>query len=250
MSPAAHTSVRTDWPLLIGGECREAVDGATFVVKEPATGEPLVDVSQAGAADLDAALAAATDRIRDRSLATDERHGSRTRPAQGCGAVAGAGRGLRRSPRCEGRDTRSRTPDGRWRRPPTSSSTSPAPPTSTSGQSVPVQDAGLDVVLREPVGVCGLIVPWNFPLLITTWKVAPALACGNPIVIKPASLTPLTALLLGELLVDAGLPAGAVSVRLRAGIDRRQRARRRSPGRQDQLHRRDHHRRRDPACER
>ena len=58
------------------------------------------------------------------------------------------------------------------------------------GSVVPAQDAGLDVVLREPVGVCGLIVPWNFPLLIATWKLAPALACGNPVILKPASLTP------------------------------------------------------------
>src|SRR4029078_6147336 len=68
---------------------------------------------------------------------------------------------------------------------------------------VPVQDDGLDVVLRKPVGVCALIVPWNFPLLITTWKTAPALACGNSVVIKPASLTPLTALPLRPPLRDA-----------------------------------------------
>ena len=80
------------------------------------------------------------------------------------------------------------------------------------GEVVPVQDDGLDVVLREPVGVCALIVPWNFPLLITTWKTAPALACGNSVIIKPASLTPLTALRLGELLVEAGVPEGCVSV--------------------------------------
>lgn len=80
------------------------------------------------------------------------------------------------------------------------------------GDVVPVQDAGVDLVLREPVGVCGLIVPWNFPLLITTWKVAPALACGNPVIIKPASLTPITALMLAQVLLDAGLPPGAISV--------------------------------------
>ena len=72
-----------------------------------------------------------------------------------------------------------------------------------------MQDAGLDVVLREPVGPVALIVPWNFPLLIASWKVAPALACGNPIILKPASLTPLTALLLGDVLVDAGVPRRA-----------------------------------------
>ena len=58
---------------------------------------------------------------------------------------------------------------------------------------------------REPVGVCALIVPWNFPLMIATWKIAPALACGNPVVLKPASYTPLSALMLGELLVEAGV---------------------------------------------
>src|SRR5207244_6568712 len=68
------------------------------------------------------------------------------------------------------------------------------------------------VVLRQPVGVVALVVPWNFPLLIATWKVAPALACGNPVVLKPASYTPLTALMLGELLVEAGLPPGCISV--------------------------------------
>src|SRR6185295_12791015 len=80
------------------------------------------------------------------------------------------------------------------------------------GEVVPVQDDGLDVVLREPVGVCALIVPWNFPLLITCWKTAPALACGNAVIIKPASLTPVTALMLGELLVEAGVPETCVSV--------------------------------------
>src|SRR5690606_5130249 len=80
------------------------------------------------------------------------------------------------------------------------------------GSVVPVQDAGLDVVLREPVGPVVLIVPWNFPLLIACWKLAPALACGNPVILKPASLTPLTALLLGDILVEAGVPADNVHV--------------------------------------
>jgi acyl-CoA reductase-like NAD-dependent aldehyde dehydrogenase len=66
--------------------------------------------------------------------------------------------------------------------------------------------------MRVPVGVCGLIVPWNFPMLIATWKLAPALACGNPVVLKPASLTPLTALMLGDVLVEAGVPPECVNV--------------------------------------
>ncbi len=60
--------------------------------------------------------------------------------------------------------------------------------------------------LREPMGVCGLIVPWNFPLLMAVQKTAPALACGNTIVLKPAEQTPLTALRLGELPMEAGIP--------------------------------------------
>src|SRR5205814_5200027 len=66
--------------------------------------------------------------------------------------------------------------------------------------------------LREPVGVVGAIVPWNFPLLLASWKVAPALACGNTVIIKPASQTPLTALALAEAAHDAGIPAGVINV--------------------------------------
>ncbi|TMK45475.1 MAG: aldehyde dehydrogenase, partial [Actinobacteria bacterium] len=80
------------------------------------------------------------------------------------------------------------------------------------GETVPIQDPGLDVTLREPVGVCALITPWNFPLVISTWKIAPALACGNTIVVKPASYTPLSVLRLAEILVEAGLPPEAISV--------------------------------------
>lgn len=66
--------------------------------------------------------------------------------------------------------------------------------------------------LREPVGVCGLIVPWNFPILMAAWKLAPALAAGNTVVLKPAEQTPLSALMLGELFLEAGFPAGVVNV--------------------------------------
>jgi acyl-CoA reductase-like NAD-dependent aldehyde dehydrogenase len=66
--------------------------------------------------------------------------------------------------------------------------------------------------LREPVGVCGQIIPWNFPLLMAAWKLGPALACGNTVVLKPAEQTPLTALRLGELLLEAGVPPGVVNI--------------------------------------
>ena len=65
---------------------------------------------------------------------------------------------------------------------------------------------------REPVGVCGQIIPWNFPILMAAWKIAPALATGNTVVLKPAEQTPLSALLLGEILLEAGVPAGVVNI--------------------------------------
>jgi betaine-aldehyde dehydrogenase len=80
------------------------------------------------------------------------------------------------------------------------------------GESIPVVPPGIDVTIREPVGVCVLITPWNFPMAITSWKVAPALACGNTAIVKPASQTPLTALAMAEILAEAGLPDGALSV--------------------------------------
>jgi acyl-CoA reductase-like NAD-dependent aldehyde dehydrogenase len=80
------------------------------------------------------------------------------------------------------------------------------------GETIPISDPGLDITLREPVGVCALITPWNFPLVIATWKIGPALACGNSIVVKPATLTPLSVLKLADLLVEAGLPPETISV--------------------------------------
>ncbi len=79
------------------------------------------------------------------------------------------------------------------------------------GQTIPVA-GGIDMTFREPLGVVGLIVPWNFPLVIASWKVAPALAAGNTIVLKPAELTPLTALELERIGLEAGLPEGVLNV--------------------------------------
>jgi betaine-aldehyde dehydrogenase len=79
------------------------------------------------------------------------------------------------------------------------------------GQTIPV-GGGVDMTFREPLGVVGLIVPWNFPLTIASWKVAPALAAGNTIVLKPAELTPLSALELERIALEAGLPEGVLNV--------------------------------------
>jgi acyl-CoA reductase-like NAD-dependent aldehyde dehydrogenase len=79
------------------------------------------------------------------------------------------------------------------------------------GETIPVA-GGVDVTFREPLGVVALIVPWNFPLNISSWKLGPALACGNTVVLKPAELTPLSALRLDELALEAGIPEGVVNV--------------------------------------
>jgi acyl-CoA reductase-like NAD-dependent aldehyde dehydrogenase len=79
------------------------------------------------------------------------------------------------------------------------------------GETIPVA-GGIDMTFREPLGVVGLITPWNFPMNIASWKLGPALACGNTVVLKPAELTPLSALRLGELALEAGIPEGVVNV--------------------------------------
>ena len=93
------------------------------------------------------------------------------------------------------------------------------------GQTIPVARGGFDFTLRQPMGVVAAIVPWNFPLPIACWKAAPALAAGKCVVLKPASISPLTALALGELAHRAGLPPGVLQVL--PGIGRR---RGRGPG--------------------
>jgi betaine-aldehyde dehydrogenase len=79
------------------------------------------------------------------------------------------------------------------------------------GDTIPVA-GGVDLTFREPLGVVGLIVPWNFPLMLASWKLGPALACGNTVVLKPAELTPLTAVRFAELALEAGIPEGVVNV--------------------------------------
>jgi aldehyde dehydrogenase (NAD+) len=84
--------------------------------------------------------------------------------------------------------------------------------TKIHGETVNTFDTAFTYTLREPVGVVGLIIPWNFPLLLASWKLGPALACGNTIVLKPAEQTPLTTLRLGELAIEAGLPNGVLNI--------------------------------------
>jgi aldehyde dehydrogenase (NAD+) len=80
------------------------------------------------------------------------------------------------------------------------------------GETIPVDGPFLNYTLREPVGVVGAIVPWNYPTCISIWKLAPALACGCSVVLKPSELTPLTALKIAEYAIEAGIPAGVLNV--------------------------------------
>ena len=84
--------------------------------------------------------------------------------------------------------------------------------TKLHGETINVNENAFTYTLREPVGVVGAIIPWNFPLLLASWKLGPALACGNCVVLKPAEQTPLTALRFGEIAIEAGLPAGVLNI--------------------------------------
>src|SRR6266480_1210374 len=84
--------------------------------------------------------------------------------------------------------------------------------TKIHGETVNTSETAVTYTLREPIGAVGLIIPWNFPLLLASWKLGPALACGNTILLKPAEQTPLTALRFGELAVEAGIPAGVLNI--------------------------------------
>src|SRR5881275_340544 len=84
--------------------------------------------------------------------------------------------------------------------------------TKIEGETIPVPGQMFNYTLREPLGVCGQIIPWNFPLMMAAWKLAPALAAGNTIVLKPAEQTPVTAMELGKLIQEAGFPDGVVNI--------------------------------------
>ncbi len=85
------------------------------------------------------------------------------------------------------------------------------------GQTIPAGEGAFHYTLRRPIGVVGAIVPWNFPLVLASWKVAPALACGNAVLLKPAALTPMTALRLAEICAEAGVPEGCLQVLVGSG---------------------------------
>ncbi len=211
-------------------------------VLEPATEQVMAEVPRAGVEETDAAVAAAKKAFgplaRDRPRRPGRAAARARRPARGRVAEAGGARGAQRRQADLRRPRRDRD-GGRvlplLRR---------ALPSACSGSTIPVA-GGVDMTFREPLGVVGLITPWNFPLVIASWKVAPALAAGNTVVLKPAELTPLTALELERIALEAGLDEGVLNVVAGPGVGLRPAAGRAPRRRQDRLHRLDRGRPRD-----
>ena len=197
--------------LLIGGEWRDASAGATMPVVNPATEETIADVAAATRDDVDAAVAAAR-------AAFIGPWGQM--PARERGRLIWK-LGERMQERI---DELSRLETLHNGKPITESRHIEVPMAieclqyfagwadKIHGDTIPVKSPALVYTRREPLGVVAAIVPWNFPLLLAMWKVAPALATGNTVILKPASQTPLTALLVGEIATEVGLPPGVLNV--------------------------------------
>ena len=177
-------------------------------VIEPATEETLAELPHAGVEETDAAIARAKQAFAAWRAVTP---GDRARLLRALGdAIAGKSEELAR---LEARNVGKPIGDARGEVGMVAETFHyyAGAPERLLGDTIPVA-GGVDITFREPLGVVGLIVPWNFPLPIACWKVAPALAAGNTVVLKPAELTPLTALELEQIALQAGLPEGVLNV--------------------------------------
>ncbi len=196
-------------PLWIGGRGVAARGGESFPIRNPATGQTVSLASLGSGADVERAVAAAR-----MGFASWSQLGPRERAARLFAFANVVRKNIRKLAEIETLNT------GK----PIRDSLDEAAVVADCleyyagavqkilGETIPVTDRGLDFTLREPIGICGLIVPWNFPMMIASWKFAPALAAGNSVILKPASLTPLSALMLGRLSKTAGLPDGVFNV--------------------------------------
>jgi len=197
--------------LLINNEWRPAASGKAMDVVNPATEEVIAEVASADRADLDGAVSAARAALDGPWGRMSARERGRLVRKLGDRLMERADEVARLETLHNGKPiTESRHIEipaaaecfeyfGGWS-------------DKVMGETIPVKGNHLTYTLREPIGVVAAIVPWNFPLLLAAWKVAPALACGNTVILKPASQTPLTALALGEIAIEAGLPPGVLNV--------------------------------------
>ena len=199
--------------LLIGGEWVKT--SKTFETVNPATGETLTQVAEASAADVDCAVAAAraafdkTGKDAWRSTSASERGRLLWKLAD---LVE---KNIEELAELETLDNGKPIFESRYVDMPMVIDVFryyAGWATKIHGETVNTFDSAFTYTLREPVGVVGAIVAWNFPLLLASWKLGPALACGNAVVLKPAEQTPLTALRFGELALEAGVPAGVLNI--------------------------------------
>ncbi|HEX8211999.1 MAG TPA: aldehyde dehydrogenase family protein [Longimicrobium sp.] len=198
--------------LYIGGEWQAAESGDTFDTMNPSTAEPLTQVAAAAEADVDRAVRAAREAFENGPWpGMDARARGRILYAIADGLEARADELARMEAMDNGKPVNeARKIDVKesidcfryyagWA-------------DKIEGEVIPVPGPYLNYTRREPMGVCGAIIPWNYPLQMAAWKVAPAIACGNTMVLKPAEQTPLTALELARVASAAGLPAGVLNV--------------------------------------
>ena len=196
---------------VIGGKSVPSVSGETFDTVSPATNQPIARVPKAGLEDVELAVRAAREafdsgpwppmtpleqsRILHKigSIFRERIDEISTIETMNCGKIIVESRGdVNASANCFEYYASAATQ--LW------------------GEQIPMNGPLLDYTLREPIGVCAQIVPWNFPLLMAARKLAPALAAGNTLILKPASVTPITAIILGEICREAGVPDGVVNV--------------------------------------
>ncbi|MBA3513780.1 MAG: betaine-aldehyde dehydrogenase [Pyrinomonadaceae bacterium] len=207
----AEANTPRKYQLFIDGQWVDAESGKTFTTPNPATGENLAEVSEADKADIDKAVSAArrafegkwskmSARDRGRILyklsKLIEEHSSELAALE----TADNGKPIKESTYVDLPQVAENFEYfAGWA-------------TKIEGETIPVPGQMFNYTLREPVGVCGQIIPWNFPLLMAAWKLAPALAAGNTVVLKPAEQTPVTAMELGKLIQEAGFPEGVVNI--------------------------------------
>jgi len=197
--------------LIIDGKAVDAASGATFTTVNPATEEPITTVAEAGPEDVDRAVKAARAALDGAWSKMKPIDRSRVLWKVGDVVLEHADELARLETLDNGKPIfESRLVDidmvarcfhyfSGWA-------------TKITGDTTPVNPSLFTYTLREPVGVVGAIIPWNFPMIMVGWKAAPALAAGNSIVVKPAELTPLTAIRIAELALEAGLPPGVFNV--------------------------------------
>jgi phenylacetaldehyde dehydrogenase len=214
LSPTVSAFISRRHKLLINGKWVDAKEGKTFAVFDPSTGGQIAQVAEGGAADIDAAVKAARQAFEDSEW-------SRMKPTERGKLVWRLGDVLEAHAdelaEIESLDNGKPVHDARNVDLPFSCELlryMAGWSTKITGQSIPISAPGdwHAYTMREPVGVVGQIIPWNFPLMMAVWKIAPALAAGCTIVLKPAEQTPLSAIRLGELIMAAGFPAGVVNI--------------------------------------